>query len=97
MGLGSDATPVQIRNRWRKLAMRYHPDKNPGDKFAEEKFKQTNMAHGIITAPNVKNATANAARAETVHKSGRKTFQDFIDYISTLIADLISAVLQNIR
>lgn len=40
LGLGSDATPVQIRNRWWKLAMQYQPDKNPGDKFAEEKFKQ---------------------------------------------------------
>ena len=55
------------------------------------------MAHGIITAPNVENATANTSRTETAHKSGRKTFQDFIDYINALIADLISAVLQNIR
>ena len=82
--------------------MQYHPDKNPGDRFAEEKFKQINMAHRIITASNVEIATANTARAETsrtetAHKSGRKTFQDFIDYINTLIADLISAVLQNIR
>ena len=77
--------------------MQYHPDKNPADKFAKEKFKQINMVYRIIAALNVENATANTARAETAHKSGRKTFQDFIDYINALIADLISAVLQNVR
>ena len=93
LGLSPDATPVQIRNRWRKLAMQYHPDKNPGNKSAEERFKQINMAHNIIAAPYVENTTTNATRAKTSHaetsrKSGRKTFQDFIDYINMLVADL---------
>ena len=57
LGLKPDATPAQIRARWRKLAMQYHPDKNPGNKTAEAKFKQINIAHQITTTPQPQSAS----------------------------------------
>ena len=48
LGLGKNATDAEIKSAYRKLAKKYHPDLNPGDKVAEEKFKEVNEAHDIL-------------------------------------------------
>ena len=45
LGVGKNATESEIKSAYRKLAKKYHPDLNPGDKEAEEKFKEVNEAH----------------------------------------------------
>ena len=42
LGLQKGASDNDIKKAFRKMAMKYHPDKNPGDKVAEEKFKEIN-------------------------------------------------------
>ncbi|MDR1815455.1 MAG: molecular chaperone DnaJ [Clostridiales Family XIII bacterium] len=49
LGLKKGATEDDIKKAFRKKAMEYHPDKNPGDKEAEEHFKEVNEAYGILS------------------------------------------------
>ena len=49
LGVGKDASPDQLKSAYRKLAVKYHPDKNPGDKIAEDKFKEASEAYGILS------------------------------------------------
>lgn len=51
LGLKKGAKPDEIKRAYRKLAVRYHPDKNPGDRTAEEKFKQINEAYAVLSDP----------------------------------------------
>jgi curved DNA-binding protein len=49
LGVDRKASADDIRKAYRKLAMQYHPDKNPGDKKAEEKFKEINEAYQVLS------------------------------------------------
>ncbi|MGI6722137.1 MAG: molecular chaperone DnaJ [Anaerovoracaceae bacterium] len=54
LGLQKGASDAEIKRAFRKLAMKYHPDKNPGDKEAEAKFKEINEAYSILGDPEKK-------------------------------------------
>ncbi len=55
LGIQKGASDDQIKSAFRKMAMKYHPDRNPGDKQAEEKFKEVNEAYSILSDPDKKN------------------------------------------
>ena len=48
LGVSKTATDVEIKSAYRKLALKYHPDRNPGDQAAEEKFKESAEAYSVL-------------------------------------------------
>jgi molecular chaperone DnaJ len=48
LGIARSASDVDIKSAYRKLAMKYHPDRNPGDKVAEERFKEAAEAYAVL-------------------------------------------------
>ena len=51
LGIGKNATDAEIKSAYRKLAKKYHPDLNPGNKEAEEKFKEVSEANDVLSDP----------------------------------------------
>lgn len=51
LGVERSATEAEIKSAFRKLALQYHPDRNPGNKAAEEKFKEINEAYEVLSDP----------------------------------------------
>jgi molecular chaperone DnaJ len=56
LGVGKNASEEEIKKAYRKLARRYHPDRNPGDKKAEERFKEISQAHDVLSDPDKRKA-----------------------------------------
>ena len=54
LGLSKGASDEEIKKAYKKLARKYHPDMNPGDKSAEEKFKEVNEANEVLSDPQKK-------------------------------------------
>lgn len=48
LGVSRTASPEEIRRAYRKLSTKFHPDKNGGDKFFEDRFKEINEAYGVL-------------------------------------------------
>jgi molecular chaperone DnaJ len=56
LGVGKDADAETIKKAYRKLAVKYHPDKNPGDASAEERFKEIGEAYEVLSDPEKRSA-----------------------------------------
>jgi len=54
LGVDKNSSPEEIKKAFRKLAVKYHPDRNPNDKTAEDKFKEINEAYAVLSDPKKK-------------------------------------------
>ena len=56
LGINKKASPEEIKKAYRTLAMKYHPDRNQGDKTAESKFKEASEAYQVLSDPKKKSS-----------------------------------------
>ena len=81
LGVSRDASEDQIKKSYRKIAMQYHPDRNPGDKEAEEKFKVASEAYEVLRDPE-KREIYNRYGIEGLKGTGFTGFRGFEDIFS---------------
>lgn len=88
LGVARDASAAEIKGAYRKLAVKYHPDKNPGDTKAEERFKEAAEAYAVLSDPD-KRARYDRFGREAVGGGGAagfdpSAFSDFSDILGDL-------------
>mgnify|MGYP001341732420 CR=1 FL=1 len=72
LGINKSSSPEQIKSAYRKLAVKYHPDKNPGDKVSEERFKEASEAYHVLSDNERKQNYDNFGHAAFENGGGRQ-------------------------
>ncbi|MEH2379666.1 MAG: DnaJ C-terminal domain-containing protein [Nostoc sp.] len=103
LGVSKTATPEEIKRAYRKLARKYHPDLNPGDKSAEAKFKDLNEANEVLSDPENRQkydrfgqhwnqvgqgGSPPPARGSTVSTEDFDQYGDFDSFINDLLGGM---------
>ncbi len=83
LGVPRNATEEEIKRAYRRLAFKYHPDRNPGDKEAEEKFKEISEAYDVLRDPEKRAIYDRYGHAGLDSHGVGPTFRDFDDIFST--------------
>jgi molecular chaperone DnaJ len=78
LGVARDATDQQIKSAYRKLALKHHPDRNPGDKAAEEKFKEAAEAYAVLADGQKRTAYDRYGHAAVTGAAGAQGFDPTI-------------------
>jgi DnaJ-class molecular chaperone len=93
LGVPRDASAEDIKKAYRRLAVKYHPDKNPGDKAAQEKFQQAAEAYAVVGDPDERRKYDAAGRTGAYRtefrgfQSNEDIFRRFGDIFGDLIAN----------
>ena len=89
LGVNKSASPEELKSAYRKLAVKYHPDKNPGDRTAEDKFKEASEAYGVLSDKSKKENYDNFGHAAFENGGGGKGgFSGFGGFSSTDFSDI---------
>ena len=90
LGVARTANEGELKSAYRKLAMQFHPDRNPGDKKAEEKFKEAAEAYAVLADPGKRAAYDRFGHAGVSAAAGAgagfdpETFGDFADILGNM-------------
>ncbi|MBQ6741754.1 MAG: molecular chaperone DnaJ [Bacteroidales bacterium] len=90
LGVSKNATPEELKKAYRKLALQYHPDRNPGDKDAEEKFKEAAEAYDVLSNPDKKARYDQFGMAgmEGAYGQGGMDMNDIFSQFGSIFGDL---------
>ena len=98
LGVNKSASPEDIKSAYRKLAVKYHPDKNPGDKAAEDKFKEASEAYGILSDKSKKENYDNFGHAAFENGGGGQGgfggLEDLVDQIFQIYLKIFLEILE---
>lgn len=72
LGLSKDASPKEVKKVYRKLAAKYHPDKNPDNTAAEDKFKEVNEAYQVLSDPEKRKKYDTLGANWEAHQQGQQ-------------------------
>ena len=89
LGVSRDASQDELKKAYRRLAVAYHPDKNPGDRAAEEKFKEAAEAYAVLSDPEKRQRYDRFGRAAFGGQAGfpgfdQEIFADFGDILGNI-------------
>lgn len=87
LGVSRDASEADLKTAYRKLAMQFHPDRNPGDAVAEERFKEASEAYGVLSDADKRAAYDRYGHASTSSGFGGSPFADAVD-LGDIFGDL---------
>jgi molecular chaperone DnaJ len=97
LGVARNATADEIKKAYRRLARRYHPDVNPGDKESEERFKQISEAFEVLSDPKKREVYNRFGHySEQAAATGGSAF-DFSNFGAANFRDIFSEIFSNIR
>ena len=97
LGIKKGATADEIRKAFRKLARKYHPDVNPNDKKAEEKFKEISEANDVLSDPKKRKVydqlgfysdNIDPAAAEGVHGAVARRLREIALQVGAVVPEL---------
>lgn len=88
LGISKDASETDIKKAYRKLALKYHPDKNPGNKEAEDKFKEAAEAYEVLRDPNKRSRYDQFGHAGIGGAAGTNGFSMSMDDIFSQFGDI---------
>lgn len=91
LGLGRDVTEEDIKRAYRRLALQYHPDRNPGNKDAEEKFKEATEAYEVLKDPEKRSRYDRYGHAGVAAEAG---FEGF-DFSTFNLSDALRAFMRD--
>jgi molecular chaperone DnaJ len=92
LGVDRKATPAEIKKAYRKLARSYHPDRNPDDKRAEERFKEISQAHDVLGDPEKRKQYDSGTGPFAAGGAGGPGFGGFgnFDFDASSMGDILS-------
>ncbi len=100
LGVNKDATEAEIQRAYRKLALKYHPDRNPDDASAAKQFKKASEAYEILKDPEKRSLYDSGGMSGVQQQSGFEGFDDNEEILSRygdLFGDLFGNRTQTLR
>lgn len=93
LGVSKDVSAAELKKAYRRVAMKYHPDRNPDDKSMEEKFKEANEAYEVLADPQKRAAYDQYGHAGVDAQSGGSGagFGNFSDIFGDVFGDIFGA------